>query len=40
VEIYPGQRAFSFRSANMTHGRLVAYGVDGRVLATYTDELP
>lgn len=40
VQIHPGQRAFSFRSATMTHGRLVAYGADGRVLAAYTDELP
>jgi hypothetical protein len=39
VEIYPGQRAFSFRSANLTHGRLVAYGTDGRPLAVYTEEL-
>jgi alpha-1,2-mannosyltransferase len=40
LQIYPGQRTFSFRSANMAHGRLVAYGADGRVLATFTDELP
>ncbi|MEV4483850.1 glycosyltransferase 87 family protein [Micromonospora coxensis] len=36
---YPGSRTFSFRSAAMTHGRLVAYGADGRPLATYDDEL-
>ncbi|MGB2569898.1 hypothetical protein ACPFP2_15795 [Micromonospora citrea] len=35
----PGSRTFSFRSAAMTHGRLVASGVDGRSLATYDDEL-
>ncbi|TCB98493.1 DUF2029 domain-containing protein [Micromonospora zingiberis] len=36
---YPGVRTFSFRSATMNHGRLVAYGADGRELATYDDEL-
>ncbi|MTK05121.1 glycosyltransferase 87 family protein [Micromonospora sp. CP22] len=36
---YPGVRTFSFRSATMAHGRLVAYSVDGRALATYDDEL-
>ncbi|MEV0606272.1 glycosyltransferase 87 family protein [Polymorphospora rubra] len=36
---YPGSRTFSFRSATMSHGRLVAYGADGRPLATYDDEL-
>ncbi|MFG2052778.1 glycosyltransferase 87 family protein [Micromonospora sp. NPDC048930] len=36
---YPGSRTFSFRSATMTHGRLVAYGADGRPIATYDDEL-
>ena len=36
---YPGVRTFSFRSATMTHGRLVAYAADGRELATYDDEL-
>jgi hypothetical protein len=39
LDIYPQRRSFSFRSANMAHGRLVAYAADGRVLATYTDEL-
>ncbi|MGR6320429.1 glycosyltransferase 87 family protein [Micromonospora soli] len=36
---WPGSRLFSFRSATMTHGRLVAYGTDGRPIATYDDEL-
>jgi hypothetical protein len=36
---YPGSRTFSFRSATMSHGRLVAYGADGRALAVYDDEL-
>ncbi len=36
---YPGVRTFSFRSATMAHGRLVAYAADGRELATYDDEL-
>ncbi|MCW3844255.1 glycosyltransferase 87 family protein [Micromonospora yasonensis] len=36
---YPGSRTFSFRSASMTHGRLVAYGPDGRPIAVYDDEL-
>ncbi|TYC06644.1 DUF2029 domain-containing protein [Micromonospora sp. WP24] len=36
---YPGPRVFSFRSATMTHGRLVAYGADGRPIATFDDEL-
>ncbi len=36
---YPGVRTFSFRSATMTHGRLVAYAADGRQLASYDDEL-
>ncbi|MFI7079480.1 glycosyltransferase 87 family protein [Micromonospora sp. NPDC049903] len=39
LSAYPGVRTFSFRSATMTHGRLVAYAADGRVLATYDDEL-
>ncbi|MBO4208205.1 glycosyltransferase 87 family protein [Micromonospora echinofusca] len=39
LPLYPGQRVFSFRSANLSHGRLVAYGPDGAPLATYTDEL-
>ncbi|WDZ82767.1 glycosyltransferase 87 family protein [Micromonospora cathayae] len=37
VEAYPGQWMFSFRSANLAHGRLVAYGVDGALIATYTE---
>ncbi|MEU7995898.1 glycosyltransferase 87 family protein [Micromonospora sp. NPDC049060] len=36
---YPGPRTFSFRSATMTHGRLVAYAADGRPIATYDEEL-
>ncbi|MEV0329033.1 glycosyltransferase 87 family protein [Micromonospora echinospora] len=36
VEAYPGQRLFSFRSASVAHGRLVAYGVDGAPIASYT----
>ncbi|GIJ24161.1 hypothetical protein Vlu01_47850 [Micromonospora lutea] len=36
---YPGVRTFSFRSATMVHGRLIAYSADGRALATYDDEL-
>ncbi|WP_446215504.1 glycosyltransferase 87 family protein [Micromonospora sp. IBHARD004] len=36
---YPGSRTFSFRSATMAHGRLVAYAADGRPIATYDDEL-
>lgn len=39
LEVYPGQRLFSFRSASLAHGRLVAYGADGAALAAYTDEL-
>jgi hypothetical protein len=39
VEIFPGQRAFSFRSANLANGRLVVFGPDGRVVATYSREL-
>lgn len=39
LEVYPGQRLFSFRSANLAHGRLTAYGTDGTRLASYTDEL-
>ncbi|RIV41203.1 glycosyltransferase 87 family protein [Micromonospora radicis] len=36
---YPGVRTFSFRSATMAHGRLVAYDADGHELATYDEEL-
>ncbi|MGW4502433.1 hypothetical protein ACWENR_27980, partial [Micromonospora sp. NPDC004336] len=36
---HPGSRTFSFRSATMTHGRLVAYAADGRPLASYDEEL-
>jgi len=39
VEMYPGQRMFSFRSANLSHGRLVAYNAAGAPIATYTEEL-
>lgn len=39
LEVYPGQRMFSFRSANLTHGRLVVYGADGVPIVTYSDEL-
>ncbi len=39
LEAWPGSRVFSFRSATMTHGRLVAYAADGRPLAEYADEL-
>jgi hypothetical protein len=39
LALYPGQRVFSFRSASLSHGRLVAYGADGRPIASYTDEL-
>ncbi len=39
VEMFPGQRVFSFRLANIAAGRLVAYGADGRVVATFTDTL-
>lgn len=37
VPISPGQRSFAFRSANLAHGRLVAYGIDDRIVATHTD---
>ncbi|MET7946718.1 glycosyltransferase 87 family protein [Micromonospora sp. NPDC005324] len=36
---YPGLRTFSFRSATMAHGRLVAYASDGRPIVSYDDEL-
>ncbi|MFI5925199.1 glycosyltransferase 87 family protein [Micromonospora sp. NPDC051543] len=36
---YPGTRTFSFRSASMAQGRLVAYDVDGQPIASYDDEL-
>jgi hypothetical protein len=39
LDLDAGRREFSFRSANMAHGHLVAYGADGRVLASFTDEL-
>ncbi|NES13032.1 MULTISPECIES: hypothetical protein [Micromonospora] len=39
LSAFPGSRIFSFRSATMSHGRLVAYGTDGRPLAVYDDEL-
>ncbi|MFG1882092.1 hypothetical protein [Micromonospora sp. NPDC049102] len=39
LEAYPGTRTFSFRSASMAQGRLVAYDVDGQPIASYDDEL-
>jgi len=33
AERYPGRRAFAFRAANLTSGRLIAYDATGRVLA-------
>ncbi|WP_173085032.1 hypothetical protein [Phytohabitans rumicis] len=36
VEYTAGQREFSFRSATLAHGRLLAYGADGAVLSTST----
>lgn len=36
---YPGSRTFSFRSANMAQGRLVAYASDGQPIASYDEEL-
>lgn len=39
LNVGAGQRTFSFRSANLSHGHLTAYGFDGRVLATYSEEL-
>ncbi|TWJ22356.1 uncharacterized protein DUF2029 [Micromonospora endolithica] len=39
LEAHPGSRVFSFRSATMTHGRLVAYAADGQPVATYAEEL-
>ena len=39
VEMFPGQRVFSFRLANIAAGRLVAYGRDDRVLTVFTDSL-
>ncbi|WP_155371071.1 glycosyltransferase 87 family protein [Catellatospora vulcania] len=39
VEMFPGQRTFSFRLANIAAGRLVAYGPGGEVLAVFTDSL-
>ncbi|MEH1168413.1 glycosyltransferase 87 family protein [Micromonospora sp. CPCC 205539] len=36
---YPGSRLFSFRSASMAQGRLVAYAADGRPIADYDEEL-
>lgn len=34
-----GPRVFSFRSANLAHGQLVAHAADGSALAVYSDEL-
>lgn len=39
LEVYPGQRMFSFRSANLAHGRLVAYDAAGGRVAAFSDEL-
>lgn len=39
VQPHPGIRVFSFRSANLSHGRLVAFDRTGTPVATYTDEL-
>jgi alpha-1,2-mannosyltransferase len=35
--VAPGPREFSFRGANLTHGRLTAFAADGRVLAAFTE---
>ncbi|MBX6354763.1 MAG: DUF2029 domain-containing protein [Micromonosporaceae bacterium] len=39
LRVSPGGREFSFRSANLAHGRLVAYDAEGHALATFTKEL-
>ncbi|WP_433126008.1 glycosyltransferase 87 family protein [Micromonospora sp. CA-240977] len=39
LDAYPGSRTFSFRSANMAQGRLVAYAADGQPIASYDEEL-
>jgi alpha-1,2-mannosyltransferase len=39
LALYPGQRVFSFRSASLAHGRLTAYGPDGKPMVTYAREL-
>ncbi|WP_328848678.1 glycosyltransferase 87 family protein [Micromonospora zamorensis] len=39
LDAYPGSRTFSFRSANMAQGRLVAYDSDGQPIASYDEEL-
>lgn len=36
---HPGPGTFSFRSATMAHGRLVAYAADGRPIAAFDEEL-
>ncbi|GAA0722546.1 DUF2029 domain-containing protein [Dactylosporangium roseum] len=36
LDLEPGVRTFSFRSANLAHGRLDALAPDGRVVATFT----
>ncbi|GAA2605749.1 hypothetical protein GCM10010399_40970 [Dactylosporangium fulvum] len=36
LDLGPGVRTFSFRSANLAHGRLDALAPDGRVVATFT----
>ncbi|WP_328418920.1 glycosyltransferase 87 family protein [Micromonospora sp. NBC_00389] len=39
LDAYPGTRTFSFRSASMAQGRLIAYASDGQPIANYDDEL-
>ncbi|MFF0153145.1 hypothetical protein [Micromonospora sp. NPDC005203] len=39
LDAYPGSRTFSFRSANVAQGRLVAYASDGQPIASYDEEL-
>ncbi len=39
VDLYPGQRGFSFRSANISNGRITAYDSTGHPIATYRDRL-
>lgn len=38
LQIAAGDREFCFRSANLAHGRLAAYDVDGKVLAQFSEE--
>lgn len=39
LQVHAGPRVFSFRSANLAHGQLVAYAADGSTLAAFRDEL-